>query len=147
MITSVSTGRTLYTSNNVLATSMDSPQLPIGKYSWQVVAKNGSVWGGAIVDGTWSEPSPFEIGGTTELNFENTIGPTLTWRPLVYATYDLWVQNDRGVTVVRERQLGGSQFTPSVPLPNGTYRAWIRAFYFYGGSGPWSEALMFSIDS
>lgn len=121
--------------------------LPAGRYTWQVVAITDLGSGGQAAIGRWSEPDEFQIGGKAKLTVET--GPVLrfTWDDLE-ANYDLWVQNDRGVAVIREQTLRGTQHTPAIVLSKGTYRAWIRPYATYPnnvGTGPWSEVVTFTI--
>ncbi|MBL8810408.1 MAG: FG-GAP repeat protein, partial [Planctomycetaceae bacterium] len=121
--------------------------LAAGRYQWQVAAVTDLGSGGQAAIGRWSEPDEFQIGGRAKLTVET--GPVLrfTWNDLE-ANYDLWVQNDRGVAVIREQTLRGTQHTPAIVLPKGTYRAWIRPYGTYPssvGSGPWSEVVTFTI--
>ncbi len=121
--------------------------LGAGRYIWQVTAITDLGSGGQPAIGRWSEPDEFLIGGRAKLTVETSPILRFTWNDLE-ATYDLWVQNDRGIAVIREQTLRGTQHTPAIVLPKGTYRAWIRPYTTFPnntGLGPWSEVVIFTI--
>jgi len=61
--------------------------------------------------------------------------------------YDLWTDRIGGSSqIIREQNLTTTVFTPSSPLLEGQYRAWVRAFNADGDSTPWSDPMEFQID-
>ena len=99
------------------------------------------------------------IGASDDLI--RTVFPEFTWTAQPGAAfYELWVNHDtsRTARIVHQRMVEGTSFnseqtpvegsdeTVEVPLPQGDYRAWTRAFNVSGEPGPWSRAFAFTID-
>jgi len=72
--------------------------------------------------------------------------PTFTWSADVNAaTYDLWVDQIGGqLQIIRQQTLTGTTFTAQNNLPQGQYKAWVRASNA-AGNGPWTVAQTFTI--
>lgn len=78
-----------------------------------------------------------------------TVTPTFTWRAVARAaTYDLWVNNitTNQIQIIRKTDLTTTSFTPTVGLPQGNYRAWVRGINIAGEVGVWSPMFTFTID-
>ncbi|MDG1894399.1 MAG: S8 family serine peptidase [Fuerstiella sp.] len=136
-------------------------ELPQGRYRAWVQATNAvgekSAWSQALtfqVDllpagrPTVTGPVTLDDNGLV-LAKVSTSNPALTWTAVNNgATYELWVNHlDSGtVRIVHERGLETTSFTPMDHLPQGTYRAWVRAFNVAGEVGEWSSAYTFFLD-
>ena len=75
--------------------------------------------------------------------------PVFTWTAVNNGhTYELWVNHiDSGTNrIVHERAVSGTSFTATDDLPQGNYRAWVRAFNKAGEVGEWSTAYRFFLD-
>jgi len=101
----------------------------------------------------YSEPLNFSVGsvpGVTILTapIGNTVAqPAFQWSPVAGATqYDLWVNQVRGtVRIIREQTLTGTSFTPTSSLPQGEYKAWIRAANDVGNGLRTSAPITFTV--
>jgi hypothetical protein len=74
--------------------------------------------------------------------------PTITWNAVAGATsYELWVDDASTgqLAVIHQTKLAGTSFTPSSPLPLGTYLVWVRASNAAGLVSDWSNAAAFTI--
>ncbi len=93
---------------------------------------------------------PFTLdAGSIPLTLASTAKPVFTWTAVNNGdTYELWVNHlDSGTTrIVHERGLTTNSFTPTENLPQGTYRAWVRAFNYAGEVGEWSSLYTFFLD-
>lgn len=104
--------------------------------------------------GEWSRPHTFTVSEVAppvlsampDIVDDNE--PTIRWTGgHAESTYDLYVQRaSRSGAWVRERHLTGNSFTPSEPLPDGKYRAWIRSRRSGEVWGRWSAPISFRID-
>ncbi|MCA9063765.1 MAG: hypothetical protein KDA96_11920 [Planctomycetaceae bacterium] len=135
----------------------DPTALPQGRYTAWVRGINAN-----DEAGPWSPAYSFEIdleppttpqmtgpvganGGLTLI----TANPTFTWSTADRAVYyDLWVNNvtTGQVQIVRKTDLKATQFQSLTNLPQGDYRAWVRAVNAAGEVGAWSNVYKFSID-
>jgi uncharacterized protein YkwD len=73
--------------------------------------------------------------------------PTISWSATSGATkYDLWVNDATTgqLQVIRNQTLATNSFTPTSPLPAGSYQAWINVTTA-GGTSPWSATYSFTI--
>lgn len=110
---------------------------------------------GVLDDGLlteWSQPLSFAVGGQPTLDEIGTTSdrtPTFTWHEIPDA--ERYILRVRDVTdnsiVLREGQLTGTSFTPTDPLPRGTFRAWLRAVSGSGIRSKWSAPIEFTIVS
>lgn len=76
--------------------------------------------------------------------------PTFSWTTVPeYVRFELWVNNlDTGTNrVIYENDLTTNSFTPSLPLENGNFRTWVRAFDDSNNASQWSNPVDFSIDA
>ncbi|MCA9058322.1 MAG: PKD domain-containing protein [Planctomycetaceae bacterium] len=139
----------VYRNQFVTGTSVEPGfSLGPGKFSWWVRAydADGNV-------GDWSLSKQFTIGapqlltpGPVTLNQT----PTFTWTDVGAPRYDLWVDwIGHKAGYIYAQSLTTTSFTPTAPeapLPNGLYRAWVRAVGPTGETGLWSNVLNFSMD-
>ena len=108
-------------------------------------------------NGGWSSRESFFIpspvitspGNNTTIT---TTQPTFTWTGVEeYVRYELWVNNlTTGVSrVIYEPNLPGDvlSFRSDLPLENGSFRAWIRAFDVANNASQWSNPITFTIDA
>lgn len=64
------------------------------------------------------------------------------------AAYSLWVTNvSTGTRVIYRTSQPDTTYTHTLPLPDGMYRAWVRAFNSIGEQSPWSNPVSFTIDA
>lgn len=80
----------------------------------------------------------------------NTNLPTFSWTTVPeYVRFELWVNNlDTGTNrVLYRNDLTTNSFTPSLPLENGNFRTWVRAFDANNNPSQWSNPVDFSIDA
>lgn len=119
-------------------------------YRWWVRAFNeDGESGGWSAGETFFIPSPVL---TSPSGVVATTQPTFTWTGVEeYVRYELWVNNlTTGVSrVIYEPNLPGDvlSFTSELPLENGSFRAWIRAFDIVGNASQWSNPVDFTIDA
>ncbi|MCP4857655.1 MAG: hypothetical protein GY903_24490 [Fuerstiella sp.] len=76
--------------------------------------------------------------------------PTFTWTGVPeYVRYELWVNNDTTSQsrVVYEPNLTDVTFTTSLPLLNGSFRAWVRGHDVDGNASQWSNPISFAVNS
>jgi len=126
-------------------------------YRWWVRAFNEDGQAGA-----WSQPSQFfvptpSMTGPGDPNpnapivtISDTNLPTFSWTTVPeYVRFELWVNNvDTGASrVIYEPSLTTNSFTPDLPLENGTFRAWVRAFDDVGNASQWSNPNNFILDA
>jgi hypothetical protein len=129
----------------VSATSLAMTTLGAGAYRAWIRARDNS---GA--NHAWSNPFDFDIQKAPRLLSPTGSGqpgtPLFSWTPTAGATrYELWVSNQANVRVVTETNITGTSWTPSISLPAGTYRTWIRAFDGTNPATGWSSVLTFTI--
>jgi len=131
--------------------------LPQGRYAAWVQATSAV---GAI--SSWSPRYVFNIDietpgrptmtGPVELDGSKIVQsefPAFTWTAADNAaTYDLWVNHvDTGTSrIIRTVDIVGTTYVNDVALPEGTFKAWVRAYNVAGEVGEWSSAYEFSID-
>ncbi len=122
--------------------------LPVGTYRWQVVAVSS--------DGYRSQAPQvitFFVGGRTDvLSPTGTTSdrtPTFSWRPVDgAAAYRIKVDrlnvSVNGIIDVTSL-VATLHYTPTTPLPVGTYRVWVRAIDTFGELGLWSLPVNFQV--
>jgi predicted phage tail protein len=153
----LTTGQTgVYQNNNVAGTSWSPPTLLRrgDTYRWWVRAVNStststSSWSSALDFSVFplSTPTPTGPGSTI-----TSAAPAFTWTAVAGADhYDVWV-NDLTTgesAVLRNRNLSGTTWTPTVSLsPGHRYRWWVRAVDSTGAAaGSWSNPLDFMVAS
>ena len=121
-------------------------------YRWWVRAFNEDGQAGA-----WSSSETFfvpipvmtsPIATGNGVNVTNT--PVFTWTGVPeYVRYELWVNNaTTGVSkVIYEPNLTATTYTPTLPLQNGNFRAWVRGFDASGNASQWSQVTDFSVNA
>ena len=80
----------------------------------------------------------------------NDSTPTVTWSPAAGADhYDIYISTaaNTATALIRNQNVAGTTYTPSVSLPVGNFRVWVRAISAGGTAGPWSTAVSFTIVS
>lgn len=115
--------------------------LPDGNYRW---------WAMSTSHQMWSLPGEFEVkrrtAFTNETSFQTNTAVTLSWGRIAAAhRYDVWVTDERGVSVYRNFSAESLQVTLQSTLLPGRYRAWVRAVSEDGDIGPWSARLDFVV--
>lgn len=124
-----------------------SVDLPVGAYRWWALAVSAQ-----NVRSEWSSPIEFQVGGRptllTPVGSGGDTTPEFTWTPVAgAASYNLWV--DRADVYVRGfvnlTGLTAAAWTPSSPMPTGTYRAWVQAVSSTGALSAWSVITVFTI--
>ena len=130
----------------VASNSYEMPtSLGLGTFSWWVRAydADGNV-------GDWSESETFTISrpritSPAPVTLDTT--PTITWTNLGAPRYELWVNQVGGTNrIIYQSALTTTSFTPTTPLPNGTYDVWVRAIAADGEAGLWSPKYQFQMD-
>ena len=126
--------------------------LGVGQFQWWVRAYDA--------DGTageWSDTATFTIGQPTltrpqDVTVDTT--PTFTWtdmdsKPVGQkdTVYELHVNQVGGpARIIYQAALTTTSYTPTIPLPNGTYDAWVRPLAPDGEAGLWSPVRRFVMD-
>ena len=126
--------------------------LGLGKFQWQVRAYD--VDG---VAGEWSIVQTITIGQIAfskpaPVTVDTT--PTFTWNDMDSkpvgqkdTRYEFWLNQVGGqARYILEPALTSTSYTPSTPLPNGTYDAWVRPLAPDGEAGLWSQVRRFVMD-
>lgn len=158
-VNNLSTGESRVVQDRSLSTSTYTfDELPQGKYGAWVQAT--SAVGGIS---SWSQRFDFEIDiaaparpvltGPIALDGDTDVQtdfPVFTWDNVENGvTYDLWVNSvSANVSqIIRVKDIpSGNSYTHTEGLPEGTYRAWIRAFNVSGEVGEWSPSIVFTLD-
>ena len=141
---SPSPGSAAYRVQRVSGTSYAPWELGIGKYNVWVRATNGasmSAWSPVVTLQDRTAPV-FKHVATTQ----DTLRPTVEWKSVAgAASYDVWIDDvTRGISQkVRDTNVTGTSFTPSIDLPVGAYRVWVRAQPASGIPGLWSLHAQF----
>ena len=126
--------------------------LGLGQFQWWVRAYDS--------DGTageWSAPATFTIGQPTltrPLDVTVDTTPTFSWtdmdsKPVGQkdTRYELHVNQVGGTAkIIYQAALTTTTYTPTTPLPNGTYEAWVRPLAPDGEAGLWSPVRRFVMD-
>ena len=123
--------------------------LGLGKFEWQVRAYD--IDG---VAGAWSSVQTLTIGHiamTTPGPVTVDTTPTFTWTNMDNGQgttkYEFWLNRIGGQTkVIVESALTTTTYTPTTPIPNGTYDAWVRPLSPDGEGGLWSYTRRFVMD-
>lgn len=117
------------------AAGSHSLRLGDGTYRWMVFSQRA---------GRWSESAEFTINRSiaiTSPSILRTGDPVeLTWTTVAGASlYEVWVMDDRGVTLLRTSTVTESSYTiPAQLQAERTYRTWVRAISSSGQTGAWS---------
>ncbi|MEZ6126813.1 MAG: PKD domain-containing protein [Planctomycetaceae bacterium] len=160
-VTNLSTGEVVVNETGLTTNSFTPPNsLAPGQYRAVVTATNLS---GTVS----SQPHTFEIVQISmvqpmnlELEYDTTPEFTFTAVPDA-ASYQIWVAEldpvtRKGVKVVINQSginaaaallpgTGNAVYEPSVPLPEGLYRVWVRAFDVNDNPGDWSAGNTFTL--
>ena len=122
--------------------------LPAGNYNWSVQAVTAggarSAWS---VDADFLIPVPSII---TPRGSITTSTPQFTWNGVAeFKTYELWVNNlsTNLSQVIYVRGLTSKSYTPTLPLEDGSFRAWVRGFDKDGLPSQWSAFSDFKINA
>ena len=100
----------------------------------------------------WSLPTNFNVPVPTIVaprGLINTNLPNFVWRGVAqYVRYDLWVDNltTGQKQVIRIQDLVGTAYQTVLPLENGNFRAWLRAFDKDNNASQWSGNADFTIN-
>lgn len=126
----------------------DTDLLPIGNYRAYVRARS------ADTQGDFSFALAFFVGGRPNVNAVPTSSnqtPRITWQAVDGTSgYEIYIVNVLAptVTLVRQSNIGATNFTPATALGKGTFRVWVRAFNASTGAASlWSNAVDFTITS
>ena len=140
----VTDGETVIEKFDIAETSF-TPVFPLaaGPVRWWVRAKdiNGDAgpWAGAEAN-TAARPKVISLSGPY-----TQPRPTFQWEPVQGAErYTFYLENDAGV-VIRDDDVQGTSYAPSVDLASGDYRFWIQAIDGDGLKGAWSQATSVTI--
>ncbi len=123
--------------------------LGLGKFEWQVRAYD--IDG---VAGAWSNVQTLtisQIAMTAPAPVTVDTTPTFTWTNMDggqgTTKYEFWLNRIGGQTkVIVESALTSTTYTPTTPIPNGTYDAWVRPLAPDGEGGLWSFTRRFVMD-
>ncbi len=126
--------------------------LGLGKFQWQVRAYDidGVAGEWSIVQTitisqiAFSKPAPVTVDTT----------PTFIWNDMDSkpvgqkdTRYEFWLNQVGGQSkYIVEPALTTTSYTPTTPLPNGTYEAWVRPLAPDGEAGLWSQVRRFVMD-
>ncbi len=140
---------TIFRENNVADSEFQLPdanKLDSGSYKWFVraVGDDGDFtpWSTAAFDVV--QPVVTAPAGTVQ-----TRTPQIEWQgSTVFTSYELRVDN---VTlsrnnVIRERDITGTTFTPTLPLEDGVFRVRVRGEDAEGNLSAWSDPFDFTIN-
>lgn len=114
-----------------------------GRYRW---------WAMSTTHKMWSLPGEFVVKRGTSINsqasFQSGAAVTLSWENVAAArVYDVWITDERGMTVYRNQSVEGLQIALPNTLASGRYRAWVRAVSESGVIGRWSDRFEFLVQS
>lgn len=149
VLRNANTGQNVFSVTNILATNWTPPaDLPVGPYRWWVVAVSSDGYRSAapqVID--------FFVGGRTDVlspsGSTSDRTPTFSWRSVDGAAgYRVFVNRTDVpvVAIIDETSLiATTQYTPTTPLPAGTYRVWVRAIGTFGELGLWSLPVDFQV--
>ena len=148
IVRNANTGVTVLVPTGIMGTSFTPmTNLPVNPYRWQVTA--------VATSGLQSQSATVQelyVGGRLTLltpsGSTSDTTPTFTWTPVAdAATYEVFVTRTNVLTagIINSTGLVGTSFTPVMPLPVGTYRAWVRAISTTAEVGPWSLQVNFNV--
>ena len=103
----------------------------------------------------WSVPFLFEAtGGVPVITSPNANDdvlpiPDITWTPVPDAkSYDIWIAwVGEDFDYIQTSEITLTTYSPTDPLPTGTYRVWVRAVKADGTALPWSKPVTFTVAS
>jgi len=151
LVRNLSTGQRAIRERSLTQTSYTPAPLAAGNYKWYLraidAAGNRSDWSAALGFSivTVSIPDSPTLLSPTGQTADST--PTFSWTAVDGADrYHLTVKNlATGARPIGDRNLQGTEFTPTTALPPGTYRAWVRAYNSLGRPGDWSRSVLFEV--
>ncbi|MCA9049197.1 MAG: S8 family serine peptidase, partial [Planctomycetaceae bacterium] len=160
-VNNISTGQSQVIRNTTLTGNSYESEVALeqGRYRAWIQGYNAleerGPWSAAIVF-TVDVPAPIrpkltgpvETGATAETPV-TTRTPTFAWTAVPDGiTYELWVNHldTRTARIVHETALTGESYTVTDALPQGSYKAWVRARNSAGEPSEWSAAFAFVVD-
>jgi hypothetical protein len=121
-----------------------TPDSPIGIGQYRFWAR-GKASGGSV--SPWSVPVTFRVVTPVSLSpmdiRQNSQRPTVSWGALKgAATYEVWLSDltNNNSPLIRESAGSATSWKPSVDLPIGSYRVWIRGTDGKGIAAKWSTS-------
>ena len=122
--------------------------MPASNYRWwvQAITANGT-------RGAWSAGTDFLVPVPTFILPAGTVTtntPEFRWNGVKeFVKYELWVNNQTtGVAqVIHVTNLTAKTYTPTLPLENGSFIAWVRGFDAVGNASQWSTPANFTINA
>jgi len=152
-VDNLTTGRAAFYTANVTAVTHTPPsQFAEGNYRARVrtVASDGtfSNWSNFVAF-TIDIPTPATPVITRPQGDIANSFPTFEWTVSQdAANYTLWVTRlDNLERVIFRTNFAGTTYTHFDPLPDATYRAWVRAFNTVGEFSAWSNFVEFTVDA
>jgi hypothetical protein len=150
-VDNLTAGRARYYTTTVATTSHTAPaQFPEGDYRARVrtIGNNGTTsnWSSYLTF-TIDVPTPVPPVITRPQGDVANSFPTFEWTASPgAANYTLWVTRlDNQERVIYRTNYSGTNYTHFDPLPNATYRAWVRAFNTVGEFSAWSNFVDFRV--
>jgi len=136
---------------NLPTTSYQSP-VDLGAGVYRVWVRAFSAADAGALAGFWSTPVTFAVLPPVTLNAPTAGGgfndlPRFSWNAVPGAThYELWVSQGAtpNVPVLRDLFVTGTTRTATIPLPDGEYAVWVKAYYNQYFSA-WSQRHLFNI--
>ncbi len=128
--------------------SIHIPNLVDGQYQWTVRARG--IPTNMLYTTLWSTPATFEVTSkpivSVPTSFNSAdVAKLIDWNHVAGTdVYDIWIMNDRYVTVLKDQKPGSPGYDLGAQLGPGRYRVWIRSV-FASGRGSWSNPVEFSI--
>lgn len=112
-----------------------------GSYRW---------WTMSTSHGMWSLPGEFVVKRGTVFNnqasFQAGSAVILSWDRIPAARlYDVWITDERGLTVYRNQSVDGLQVSLPNTFASGRYRAWVRAISENSVAARWSSRFDFIV--
>ena len=101
----------------------------------------------------WSTPYSFEATGGVPIityptdNINVVPIPNIMWTPVLDAkSYEIWIAwVGEDAEYIRTSGIALTTFSPTDPLPTGSYRVWVRAVRTDGTTLPWSTPVNFTV--
>jgi hypothetical protein len=136
--------------SNLTGTSY-TPATPLSAGTYLVYVRAANSYG---EQSGWSAGQSFTIQAPAFPVVLGPIGTTSNHQPLISwsaspdaAFYDLWVDNATtgDSQFIRQPSVTTTTYTPTVALPTGSFRVWVRARNNAGDYSAWSSPLMFTL--
>jgi hypothetical protein len=131
---------------------VSSGRAPAGIASTTVGLAEGSYrwWTMSTSHGMWSLPGEFVVKRGTVFNnqasFQAGSAVILSWDRIPAARlYDVWIADERGITVYRNQSVDGLQVSLPNTFASGRYRAWVRAISENSVAARWSSRFDFIV--